>query len=69
MTQSASHMERPTTETPSPKKTVITVNAPLHAKLKAKAAHEGRVMQRMVEEKLEELFEPAQLELVATDSR
>ena len=42
---------------------VVVINEPLHRSLKAKADREGRVMQRMVEDKLSELLEPQQLEL------
>lgn len=45
------------------KRCVIAVNEALHSRLKAKAEREGRVMQKMVEEKLEELVRDEQLEL------
>ncbi len=42
---------------------VVAIRADLHAALKGKAKREGRVLQAMVEEKLEELVAPEQLTL------
>lgn len=47
------------------RKFVVAINETLHAALKARADREGRVLQRMVEDKLQELVAPQQLELVA----
>lgn len=44
---------------------VVTISEELHAALKAKAVLEGRVLQRVVEDKLRELLEPEQRELMA----
>ncbi len=43
---------------------VVAIKASLHEELKAKADREGRILQRMVEEKLAELVEPHGLRVV-----
>lgn len=54
-----------TSPAPEPKATKnLTVSAGLHGKLKGKAQREGRKLQPMVEEKLNELFAGEQMDFL-----